>query len=259
MTRALTKLSLPAAILLIAASTANAETLDETIHKTLPFASGNRLVLSNTNGDVEISTWDRDEIDIEAHKRVRSSNSDKAREAFEDLRIEIEESASGVTVDTRYPKSPGGWFGNVNSQVSYTIRVPERSDLDIETVNGKVEIEGARGKIELASTNGGIRVRDAGGSVSARTTNGGIDVELGSISQDEDMTLRTTNGGITLTLPADVQASLSARTTNGSVNTDFPVTVQGTFRRNRLEGELNGGGATVDLKTTNGSIKIREY
>jgi DUF4097 and DUF4098 domain-containing protein YvlB len=259
MTRALTKAPLFAAMLLMTASAANAETLDETIHKTLPFAAGSRLELSNTNGDVEVSTWDRDEIDIEAHKRVRSSNGDKARQAFEDLQIEIKESASGVTIDTLYPKSPGGWFGNVNSQVSYTIRVPERSDLDIETVNGKVDIEGAEGKIELASTNGGIRVRDAGGSVSARTTNGGIDVELGSITEDEDMTLRTTNGGITLTLPTDIHANLSARTTNGSVNTDFPVTVQGTFRRNRLEGELNGGGATLDLKTTNGSIRIREY
>ena len=80
-----------------------------------------------------------------------------------------------------------------------------------------------------------------------------------SIDVNEDMKLRTTNGGISLALPADVQATLSARTTNGSVSTDFPVTVQGTFRKNRLEGDLNGGGANLDLKTTNGSIKIREF
>ena len=57
---------------------------------------------------------------------------------------------------------------------------------------------------------------------------------------------------------ADIRADLSARTTNGSVQTDFPVTVQGTFRKNRLEGELNGGGASIELRTTNGGIRIRE-
>ncbi len=49
-----------------------------------------------------------------------------------------------------------------------------------------------------------------------------------------------------------------ARTTNGSVRTDFPITVQGTLRKNRLDGEINGGGAALELRTTNGSIRIEE-
>ena len=73
------------------------------------------------------------------------------------------------------------------------------------------------------------------------------------------MNFRTTNGSITLTLPSDLRAGLTARTTNGSVQTDFPITVQGTFRKNRLEGEINGGGASIELRTTNGSIRIREF
>jgi len=74
----------------------------------------------------------------------------------------------------------------------------------------------------------------------------------------EDMVFRTTNGGITLSIPAATQANLTARTTNGSIKTDFPITVQGTFSRNRLEGELNGGGGSIELRTTNGSIHIEE-
>lgn len=171
----------------------------------------------------------------------------------------IDESGGDITISTVYPRSKNGWFGNVNSQVHYSIRVPQRADLELDTVNGKVLVKGVHGQIGLETTNGGVRVENAGGSVTARTTNGGIDCELREVSSDEDMNFRTTNGGITLTLPSDVQASLSARTTNGSVSTDFPVTVQGTFRKNRLEGDLNGGGASLELKTTNGSIKIREF
>jgi len=237
---------------------ADAETLEDTIEKTLPFAAGGLLELSNTNGDVEIATWDRDEIQIEARKKVKASSDDRARQAFEDLKVHINESASGVTIETEYPRGKDSWWGNVSSSVRYHIRVPQLADLDIETVNGKVFVEGVHGRIDLETTNGGVTVEDAGGSVSARTTNGEIDAELREVEASEDMTLRTTNGSITLSLPSDVQANLAARTTNGSVQTDFPITVQGTFRKNRLDGDLNGGGASIELKTTNGSIRIRE-
>lgn len=246
------------AALILSTTATYAETLEDTIEKTLPFAAGSLLQLSNTNGDVEITTWDREEIQIEARKKVKASGADRARQAFEDLEVNIHESANGVTIETEYPNSKGGW-GNVSSSVQYDIRIPQRADLEIDTVNGKVRVEGAQGRIDLESTNGGVTVQDAGGSVSARTTNGGIDVELHQVEASEDMTFRTTNGGVTLTLPADIQAHLSARTTNGSVHTDFPITVQGTFRKNRLDGDLNGGGASIELKTTNGSIRIREF
>ena len=247
-----------ATALMLTSTVANAETLQETIERTLPFAAGSLLELSNTNGDVDITTWDRAEIQIEAYKKVKASNGDRARQAFEDLEVNIHESSAGVSVETEYPKSKSGWWGNVSSSVRYSIRVPQRADLVIETVNGKVFIEGVHGRIDLETTNGGVKAEDAGGSVTARTTNGGIDIELREFKADEDMDFRTTNGSITLTLPSDIQANLSARTTNGSVQTDFPITVQGTFRKNRLEGEINGGGASIELKTTNGSIRIRE-
>jgi len=245
--------------LILGTTVAYAETLEETIEKTLPFAAGSLLKLSNTNGDVEITTWDRDEIQIEARKKVKASDDDRARQAFEDLAVNIHESAGGVTVETEYPKGKDGWWGNVSSSVQYDIRVPRRADLEIDTVNGKVRVEGAQGEIDLETTNGGVKVQDSGGSVSARTTNGGIEVELQQVDASEDMSFRTTNGSVTLTLPPDIRAHLSARTTNGSVHTDFPITVQGTFRKNRLDGDLNGGGASIELKTTNGSIHIREF
>lgn len=246
-------------VLILGTTVARAETIEDTVEQTLAFAAGNLLTLSNTNGDVEIYSWDRDEIQIEAHKKVKASGSDKAREAFEDLTVNIHESSEGVTIETEYPRSKGGWWNNVNASVRYSIRVPARADLEIDTVNGKVFVEGVHGQIVLETTNGGVKAEDAGGSVTSRTTNGSIEVELRQFDANEDMNLRTTNGSITLTLPSDIQASLSARTTNGSVHTDFPITVQGTFRKNRLDGELNGGGASIELRTTNGSIRIREF
>lgn len=244
--------------LIFSASVAYAETIEDTIERTLAFSAGSLLQVSNTNGDVEIVTWDKDEVQIEARKKVKASSGDRARQAFEDLKINIDESSTGVKIETEYPRNRSSWWNNVSSSVRYYVRVPQSADLEIDTVNGKIVVEGVHGRIDLESTNGGIRVEEAGGSMTARTTNGGIDAELRSVEANEDMAFRTTNGSITLSLPTDIQADVSARTTNGSVQTDFPITIQGTFRKNRLDGNINGGGATIELKTTNGSIRIRE-
>lgn len=238
---------------------ASAETLEETLEQTLPFSAGSRLEVSNTNGEIEVRAWDRNEIRIEARKKVKSSDAERARNAFEQLEIEIVETADGVRIDTDHPRrGPGSWGRNLSMSVHYTIQVPARADLDLGTVNGKVRVLGVDGELDLHTTNGGIFVEDAGGHVQARTTNGGIEVGLRQVSEGEDMVFSTTNGGITLLLPSDIQASLTARTTNGGIHTDFPITVQGSIGRNRLEGDLNGGGGKIELRTTNGGIQIRE-
>jgi DUF4097 and DUF4098 domain-containing protein YvlB len=81
-------------------------------------------------------------------------------------------------------------------------------------------------------------------------------VELAELTTGEDMSFKTTNGGIKLSLPATVRASLTARTTNGSIHTDFPIQVQGKLSRTRLDGDINGGGGEIEIRTTNGGIRI---
>lgn len=248
-----------AAALCLTTGVAIAATLQETIEETLPFVAGSLLEVENTNGSIEISVWERDEVRIRAEKRVRTRHDEDLRELIQELKVIIEETSGGVRVDTEHPRRDGDWWGRgVSSSVDYRIQVPRLSDLNLETVNGKVTVDGVHGDLTLGSTNGGITVEDSGGRVDARTTNGGIDVELQQVDEGGDMSFRSTNGGITLALPADARASVEARTTNGGIHTDFPITVQGSFSKKRLEGEINGGGGRIELRTTNGGIKIRE-
>lgn len=256
MTR-LSALGLAATLGVWAAGAASAQTAQERFEQTWAFAAGQRLSLSNTNGDVFIEAWDRDELQVRATKRVKSRGGD-ADQVLEELRIDVNVDGRGVEIDTIYPRRRGlfGW-DSVSASVEYDVRLPRRADLDVRTVNGEIEIAGLSGDIRLRSTNGGISVADSAGSVSAATTNGGIHVELDEVSAS-GMEFETTNGGIRVELPAAVRASVTARTTNGTIETDFPVQVQGTFRRNRLEGDINGGGPAIDLRTTNGSIRLKE-
>jgi len=246
--------------LCVVASAATAGTLQDTIDTTMPFASGSRLELENTNGEIEVVTWDRDEIRIEARKKARGSSDEDLQTALDSLEVIIGETAGGVTIETRFPSH--GVMGRARNRVSlsvdYRITMPKKADLDLETVNGQVDISGVRGDLSIDTTNGGIIVKESGGRVSAESTNGGISVELAELTDGADMSFKTTNGGIKLFLPTTVRASLTARTTNGSIQTEFPITVQGKLARTRLEGDINGGGGKIELRTTNGGIRISE-
>ncbi len=246
--------------LCVAASAATAGTQQDTIDTTIPFTSGSRLEVENTNGEIEIVTWDREEVRIEARKKARSSSDEDLQAALDSLEVIIDESPGEVTIKTRFPgHGVRGWARNrVSLSVDYRITVPKEADLDLETVNGKVDINGIRGDLNIDTTNGGIIVTDSGGRVSAESTNGGISVELAELKAGEDMSFTTTNGGIKLFLPTAVRASLVARTTNGSIQTDFPITAQGNLSRTRLEGDINGGGGKIEIRTTNGGIQITE-
>ena len=67
-----------------------------------------------------------------------------------------------------------------------------------------------------------------------------------------------TNGSIKIYLPEDINADIKARTTNGSINCDMNITDQFSRSKKKLDAVINDGGTYIYVKTTNGSIHIRE-
>jgi hypothetical protein len=69
--------------------------------------------------------------------------------------------------------------------------------------------------------------------------------------------LETTNGRLSLELPKASRVNLSARVVNGSLNVSgLPTQEQRGNRIRNLETVLNGGGAPIELRTTNGRMTI---
>ena len=77
-----------------------------------------------------------------------------------------------------------------------------------------------------------------------------------AVTPGKSVRLETTNGGFALLAPRTLAARVDAANTNGSINTELPITTTQTGRHS-LRGTINGGGAELRLRTTNGSIEIR--
>lgn len=204
---------------------------------------------AGTNGGIRVHAWDEGAILVRACVQARADTRERAAELAREVRL-----VTDATIGADGPRHLGrheGW------SVSFEIFVPTSSNLDLESHNGGIGVDGVHGRIGFRAVNGGVRLVGVGGDVHGSTTNGGLHVELSGTRWDgTGLDARTTNGGVNLYVPADYSARLETGTVNGGMDFDFPVTVQGRFDRN-LSTTLGEGGALIRVKTTNGGVRVR--
>lgn len=257
------KLTLLAAALLVTTSVFAAE-LTETIDRTFDVRPGAKVSLTNVNGSITISSWDQPRVRVVAEKRVEGDRRE-AQEALKELRVDLQPRDGGLVVTTHYPKEHEGvasffdWLtgDDIDAQVKYELTVPKTMNLEVENTNGSIRLSDVTGHLELDTTNGRIEASRCGGSIDASTTNGRIEAELVRLNGQAN-SLSTTNGRIVVTVPATFAGEVDAGTTNGAINTELPVATT-RVGDNRLRGTVNGGGAPLKLRTTNGGIEIRKF
>ena len=265
---------------LLMATAVEAVTLKEPFDRTVPLRPGAEVRLSNVNGGVTFDAWDRNEVRIEADKRVKAGSDSEAKKIMGQVRIDVAQDAKGVRIETKMPKRENGlfdWlFGHETSiSVTYRIHVPRRAGLDavsvnggltvagtrgkarMETTNGTISVTGVEGDLELETINGSVEVRRSAGALRVTTTNGSIEAELTDLPDASDLRLETTNGHVALRLPRDARLSIDAATTNGRVHSDFAVE-GGQPGKHSLVGDINGGGGKLYVRTTNGGVEISE-
>jgi len=129
--------------------------------------------------------------------------------------------------------------------------------VDAKTSGGGITLDGVTGDTDAYTSGGSLNLKGLNGNVKAGTSGGSIYAELtGRI--DRNCTLKTSGGSIRLFLPRDISVNIDAHTSGGRVHTDFPITVRGTIKKNSLKGKINDGGPLVTLRTSGGSIYIKE-
>lgn len=190
--------------------------------------------------------------------------------------------ASDLTGEVKANTSGGGLrFANLRGPLDGDtsgggIRVTDcQGTLKIHTSGGGIEVTGGSGSLAGETSGGSVTVRDFQGGARVHTSGGGITIEDvigriegstsgGSISAalpaplSEDVKLTTSGGGVTVRIPEKAAFDLDAATSAGRVSSDLPVTVVGKIARDRLKGAVNGGGKSVVLRTSAGSIHVKK-
>lgn len=157
-------------------------------------------------------------------------------------------------------------------------------ELKAETAGGAIELGEIGGSVITETGGGSIKLKSAGGAVSAETGGGGIElwgvpsahVQTGagpitakfisSRGQRTDSVLETGVGDITIYLVPNINLTIRASieaSTGHRITSDFPeirVSSEGGQwepKQVSAEGQLNGGGPVLKLRTSMGNIYIR--
>jgi DUF4097 and DUF4098 domain-containing protein YvlB len=218
----------------------------EDFHLSYPLKPGGVLTIDNLNGSVEISSWEKDEVEVNGVKYCISA------ERLRGMRVEGTQSGNRLTLRSILPEGKRSGCG-----AKYTIRVPKKITLDgIVSSNGKIRVENIAGEARLQTSNGGIQVRALEGKLDARTSNASIDLDrvIG------DFVGRTSNGSI---LVEGLEGSFSGATSNASIKGRIAK-----LKPNQpLKAETSNGsidltlagyaGQTLDVVTSNASVTLR--
>jgi len=217
----------------------------DTLEETRALEAGGRFELENTNGRIELDTWDREEVRIRAERRASSER------RLEEIEIRIEGEGDRVRVVTRLPSS--SFLGG--AEVAYHVTVPRRARVDIDSVNGRVSLVGVEGEVKASTVNGRVELEGAPSAVEASTVNGRIEARYFHAAGSGRHRFATTNGRVTVCLPEDAEGRFEVDTVNGRVRSDLPLEIEGRISK-RIRDRIGGGDAAYSLETVNGSVRI---
>lgn len=128
---------------------------------------------------------------------------------------------------------------------------------ELTTSAGSIRVESAQGKLLARTAGGSITLDEVKSAVSASTSAGSITATF-TAQPEGDCQLKTSGGKIQVKLDAELAFDVDAQASGGRVTTELPIvtTVVGEHKTSGLKGKLNGGGKTLELKSTAGDIAI---
>lgn len=248
-----TALALALLFLVFAFATAK-EKFEEKFEKTVPLPKDGKVNISNISGDIEVATWEQDQVRIDALKISTADTAAKAKENAAKVTIDVATEGNILRIETKYPKSDKVWKGeSLNVSVAYKLTIPSGAALKANNISGDVTAENIGGAADLGAISGDVRLKKAARGAECDTVSG--DVEVAGISGD--VFLKSVSGSITASL---IKGSVQAETVSGDL-TLTEVSEAGTVRAKALSGgvvyrgSINKAGS-YNLKSHSGNIDI---
>lgn len=230
-----------------------------------------------TWGDVTISNWNENRIEITGTVSINNGENDDA------FRLDTEQSGGTLSIRSyvkdldQLPKMvtvvhEGKKYsfkkdGNYKKQLNQL-----KEDLGVEnfnTYNNGVDLDiklqiklPANVKLELASTYGGVDLDKCSNSMNIQNTYGPINAVFDNRTMPE-ADLESTYSFVDVTVPANANLDVVMHTNYGSLFTDLDVNIDKAASKekafyNKVVGKVNQGGAALKMKATYNNIYLRK-
>ncbi|CAN5217336.1 DUF4097 family beta strand repeat-containing protein [soil metagenome] len=215
--------------------------------------------VSNISGSVEISGWDRNQVEV------------KGRLGDSAERLEFVPERRHTLIKVVYSKNHEHRGGDLDTKLM--IRLPAQSRLEVTTVSADIAVADMKGRQSLGTVSGDVVTAVAGERIDLRTVSGDARV-TGDGSQSElkmqtvsgDAVVRDVGGELTVTsVSGDLQVfagraeRVTARSTSGEIGLNLGLAEDASIEAETVSGEVvldleDGGNADYAIETFSGDI-----
>ncbi|MFY7670859.1 hypothetical protein ACOSP6_07190 [Tenacibaculum sp. MEBiC06402] len=209
----------------------------KTISKKFKVNSNATVFIQNKYGTINVSTWDKNNVEIDVKITVKGKNEDKVEEKLKAINIDFEASESLVEARTiiESVKSSWSWWGSNNNNLSYKInyyvKMPVTNNADLNNKYGSIDLDVLEGKANINCDYGSIQID--------KLMNSNNTIELDYCSSSD---IRYMKSG---SLNVDYSKITIDKTDNIKVNADY-------------SGVKIGNSDSVDFNCDYGSISIKD-
>lgn len=249
--------------------------IERTVEKTFSVDATGQLQVSTQGGFIRVVVGEEKSVKITAQQVFpRARNAVEADEIARNLTVDLRQEGATVEATAKYAKT-ADTMGRLPVLVNFTVTVPSRFSVRLETTGGDITIgdlggqvfaRTAGGDLDLGQLRGEVEASTSGGDVKlaegfARTelsTSGG-DITVGRLAGPTE--LSTSGGNIRVD---DLRSSLKASTSGGDIEVDFVEKVVADADLRTSGGDVvvylpKTTPFRVDASTSGGSVSVEDF
>ncbi len=239
-----------AALFAFSAPIASATEVDRSFNKRFDVEQGARLELEHEDGEVVITPWEENAIEIDVRYRVEYKRIGVGRDP--DLDVRFEHSGEVVRVVGEERSSGGiGFFSSDEIEYVYRVSAPPWVVLELEGDDGDVEISGWQGAVTIRNDDGDVLLKDL------RVPRLRLDLQDGDVEIEGfegDMDLEVDDGDVTVSECRGERIRIDGQ--DGNIRLED---CEGNFELATDDGDLDLSGlraGKLDVDTGDGRIEI---
>lgn len=269
---------LTALFVLLAGAWLNGAAQSREVKQTVPFNSGGDLRVSTDRSRVRLTSWERSEVEVFARiTRPEHADTDFDPRAIEATKIDVIGDARSLTVRTNFddiPYKDGRWGNRSIPDIYLEIRAPRSLNLNLDADRGQVELRGLDGRLQVTTDRSTVKAEDLAGQLRLRMDRGTATVatvraqlnfhgdrtnaKFTGAQLTGDSQLDVDRGEVELSVPRAQGLYVSAnRGRRANFESDFAIASR-NFSDDRVEGEINGGGPRLTIRTDRGKARLRQ-
>jgi len=125
------------------------------------------LELNNRYGKINVNTWDKSEVKIDAVVIVKARSKSKAEDKLNEITVKINKNGNTIVAITEISSSSSSWWSgwwngnnNIQIEINYEIFMPADLHSIIENKYGNIYLPNLKGKTNINLKYGNLQARD---------------------------------------------------------------------------------------------------